>query len=71
MKIQKIDKNNNKRYDNLSESYIVKFWKKDGEFWVRKEEVFLADKKNRHLEIAEYVEKLYGKDVKVISVTYV
>ena len=55
----------------FSESYVVKFWIKDGEFWRQKEvECFSTDK-----GAGKFVEERFNKDfknqeVKIVSIIY-
>jgi hypothetical protein len=72
-KILKYEEINRKKNQNVeySESYEVKFWIQDGEFWKQKTEMYFAKTKGEH----EYVIKKWqndynGQNVKYISVTY-
>lgn len=60
-----------KQHIEYSESYEVKFWIQDGEFWKQKTEMYFGKTKDEH----EYVVNRWkidynGQNVKYISVTY-
>ena len=72
-KILKYEEINRKKNQHVeySESYEVKFWIQDGEFWKEKTEMYFGKTKGEH----EYVVKRWkidynGQNVKYISVTY-
>lgn len=68
LKFDEIKKNEHIKY---SESYEIKFWIKDGEFWKQIVETYFGKSKGEHEYIFERWKKDYkNKNVKFISLHY-
>lgn len=65
---EEIKKNEHLKY---SESFVVKFWKKEGEFWSQKEEMYFTKTKAEHKDVLKrWTKDNLGKEVKYISISY-
>lgn len=68
LKYEEIGKNQHGEY---SESYEIKFWIKEGEFWKQKTEIYFGKTKSEHKAVINRWKKDYSKqNVKYISVSY-
>lgn len=68
LKYEEIKKNQHVEY---SESYEVKFWIQEGEFWKQKTEMYFGKTKGEHEYVTNRWKNDYkGQNVKYISVTY-
>ena len=69
-KAEELDKTKN-QYVEYSESYIVKFWIQEGEFWQQKTEEYFAKSKGEHEKVVSRWKNDYRKQkVKFISIIY-
>ena len=60
-----------KRGDGYSESYEVKFWIQEGEFWKQKTEMYFAKNKGEGGYVVDrWKEDYRGQNVKFVSVSY-
>ena len=72
-KILKYEEINRKKNQHVeySESYEVRFWIKDGEFWKQKTEMYFGKTKSEHEYVVNRWNTDYnGQNVKYVSVTY-
>ena len=72
-KILRYEEINRKKNQHVeySESYEVKFWIQDGEFWKQKTEMYFGKTKGEHKYVVNRWKSDYnGQNVKYISVTY-
>jgi len=68
LKFLEIKKNQHSIYSN---SYEVKFWIKESEFWKQTSELYYAKTKNNHEDIKLRWKNDYkNSNVKLISITY-
>ena len=55
----------------LTETYKIKFWIKDGEFWRQDEVEFKCNSRSAHNRAAKWFKNEYkDKEVRLVSVTY-
>jgi hypothetical protein len=72
-KILKYEEINQKKNQHVeySESYELKFWIQEDEFWKQKTETYFAKTKGEHVSVIDRWQNDYkGKNVKYVSVTY-
>jgi len=72
-KILKFEEINQKKNQHVeySDSYEVKFWIQDGEFWKQRTEMYFAKKKGENDSVLKRWKSDYkGINVKFISITY-
>lgn len=70
-KILKYEEINKNKHVEYSESYEVKFWIREGEFWKQKNEMYFAKTKGEYDYVISRWRKDYiGQNVKYISVVY-
>jgi len=68
LKYEEIKKNQHVEY---SESYKVRFWIKEGEFWKQRTETYYAKRKDEQEYVSNRWKDDYkGQDVKIIAVNY-
>jgi len=68
LKYEEIKKNQHVEY---SESYEIKFWIQEGEFWKQKTEMYFGKTKGEHEYVINRWKNDYkGHNVKYISITY-
>lgn len=55
----------------FSEEYIVKFWIKDGDTWIKKEKEYYAEEKDQHKKVVNRWKQDYkGQNAELICVVY-
>ena len=70
LKYEEISRKKNQHVE-YSESYEVKFWIQDGEFWKQKIEMYFGKTKSEHKYVINRWKSDYSRqNVKFISVTY-